>query len=432
MSLHAYDSNTERALLACAMTDLETTAGAFLSVPPSAYYVGRHGLLASVIREMAARRETVDPVTVVSYLMDHGLATNANQDPGKVSVPYIHTMLAGHYVLPHAMDYAGRLLELYARRKLTDEMTRATQRLDADWEDGEEALPIASVIGSLRSTMDELMKYAAGANITTPPTLEEFLNERDSFNWLIPGLIERGDRLVLTGEEGFGKSELTFQLALCTAGRLHPFLAEEIPGEPRVLMIDCENSPSQSRRRAKRIRAAVDSARAASGLESVVWEKNLHIEHRTAGLDLTEGADVAWLENLISDTAPDLVTIGPLYKLHKGDVNNGELAGRLLGTIDQLRERHGFAFISEAHPSKAEGNDGKRKMAPEGSSLFMRWPEFGFGLRRNKDDPDLASVVSWRGQREARDWPAKLVKGYDGLLPWRPDAEYYDRPSTLR
>jgi replicative DNA helicase len=62
---------------------------------------------------------------------------------------------------------------------------------------------------------------------------------------------------------------------------------------------------------------------------------------------------------------------------------------------------------------------------PEGSALFLRWPEFGYGLRRSKDDPnEQADVVSWRGAREARDWPGTLFRRHTGLLPWGPDADY--------
>jgi hypothetical protein len=69
----------------------------------------------------------------------------------------------------------------------------------------------------------------------------------------------------------------------------------------------------------------------------------------------------------------------------------------------------------------------------------MRWPEFGFGLRRSKDVDDLSpeqkrtnrdrpvkvDVVAWRGSREARSWPTVLQHGQS--LPWTPaDLEYYD------
>jgi hypothetical protein len=426
VSQNAYDTMAERALIASALHDFNAAAGAFLSVPPSAYFVPKHEVLTAVMRDMAAKRQTIEAVTVVSEIMDRGLIT-------KVPATYVHKILAGFWQTDNAMEYASRVLELYGRRFLTIGLARHLQALDADWETGEETTTVADTIGQVRTILDEALKYAAGASMAAPVTLAEFLEQEDTYNWLIPGLMERGDRLVLTGEEGFGKSEMTYQMAMCLAGGVHPFLGEVFE-EKRVLMIDCENSRQQTRRRTRRIRAAVDQVRVDCGAPAVTWEKNLFLEHRMSGLDLTDGADQAWLENLIAEVGPDLVSVGPLYKLHKGDINSGELARKMLDVIDQLRERHGFAFMSEAHPAKSEGSDGKRKMAPEGSSLFMRWPEFGFGMRRNKEDPQgTADVISWRGQREERDWPATLVRSHGGgLLPWRPDAEYYDQPGVFR
>jgi hypothetical protein len=56
------------------------------------------------------------------------------------------------------------------------------------------------------------------------PDLWQFLGTADDeFDWIVPGLIERGDRLMLTGFEGLGKSMLTRQLAVTMAAGLHPF-----------------------------------------------------------------------------------------------------------------------------------------------------------------------------------------------------------------
>jgi RecA-family ATPase len=40
---------------------------------------------------------------------------------------------------------------------------------------------------------------------------------------VIPGLLERRDRLMLTGEEGLGKSYLLRQIAVMAAAGLDPF-----------------------------------------------------------------------------------------------------------------------------------------------------------------------------------------------------------------
>jgi Mrp family chromosome partitioning ATPase len=60
----------------------------------------------------------------------------------------------------------------------------------------------------------------------------------------MPGLIERGDRIMITGYEGWAKSTFLRQLAVALALRLHPFTGEQHRAV-RVLFIDCENRDRQ-------------------------------------------------------------------------------------------------------------------------------------------------------------------------------------------
>ena len=65
------------------------------------------------------------------------------------------------------------------------------------------------------------------------------------------------------------------------------------------------------------------------------------------------------------------------------------------------------------------GADGSRNVRPAGTSLWLRWPEFGYGLRAGSDyDPRTRAVqfVPWRGDRSERDWPKSLRAG--GSWPW--------------
>jgi hypothetical protein len=86
------------------------------------------------------------------------------------------------------------------------------------------------------------------AQVELAPDLYEFLDGPEPiYQWLMPGLLERGDRLMITGYEGWGKSTLVRQIALGCASGVHPFTGEST--EPvRVLFIDCENSETQLRR----------------------------------------------------------------------------------------------------------------------------------------------------------------------------------------
>jgi replicative DNA helicase len=421
MAQHAHDVLAEQALLGAAILAHDQVRPAFLAVPEHAYYLPKHQAIASMIRMMVVREQPVDEITVMSALQDAGQLSRIG------GAPYLHTVVSRPYMATNAEFYASRIVELYGRRRLWEELTRERQMLDADWESGELSRPIDASVAVLRATCDEVLNYSASTAPAEPMSLDSFLRERDTYDWLVPGLLERGDRLMLTGAEGFGKSELTTQLAMSIAGSLHPFTGEPLDGiEPRVLIIDCENQVGQSRRRFRRIAGAVDSSRAMYAAPELDWGKRVRIEFRTGGLDLLAPSDLAYLEQLLASTAPDLLVLGPLYKLHNGSVNDSEPVGQMLRSIDRLRERYGFAMLTEAHASKAQGPHG-RSMEPEGSALFLRWPEFGFGLRRNSDDPEnQADVVAWRGQREARDWPYTLHRRASGLLPWGPDADYYD------
>lgn len=430
MARNAHDLIVERALLAAMISYPEQTGPSFMSVPTEAYYSLKHQAIASIIREMIVRREAIDPNTVNAQIMDQGLASKIH------AVELFDIVQQGSHVGPQsAPSYAWRICELYARRRLADDFTREIQHLDAQWESGD-ALPIAATIDRVRVTLEELATLAAPSDEWTPPTLADLLAGTTEYDWVVPGLLERMDRVVLTGDEGFGKSELVAQMLCCIAAGIHPFTTEAIEnvGELRVTIMDCENSPSQSRRRYRRIVGLVDSMRAQQGLPPIGWDKRLFIDFAPGGLDLLKGGDYIRLERFVSATAPDVLAVGPLYKLHRADMNNEEAARELVGKLDMLRERYGVAIITEAHAGNSKDSEGNRFMRPRGSSLFLGWPEFGLGLRRDREDPErLAQVVSWRGHRDERSWPKDLQKTHgEGILPWAMGPisreEFYDAP----
>jgi replicative DNA helicase len=268
--------------------------------------------------------------------------------------------------------------------------------------------------------------------LPVPLTMTEFLDGPLDFDWIVPGLLERGERMIITGIEGGGKTWLCSQLAATIGGGVHPFTGAVLgQGERgiRVTVIDCENSAVQSRRRFKRILAQVDRLRCDAGYDPAEWKQQIAIDIRPEGINLLRTKDVSWLEHAISATAPDLLVLGPLYKTFNADPSDETAARAVTAVLDGLRARHGFALLTEAHAGKGEGVDGARRMAPIGSSLWMRWPEYGYGLRRARDArearAELVDVVAWRGSREERQWPAQLRHAH--RLPWEPPPE---RPRT--
>jgi hypothetical protein len=226
--------------------------------------------------------------------------------------------------------------------------------------------------------------------------LDAFLDSgQPEYDWLIPGLIERRDRLIVTGGEGSGKSTLLRQIGFKSAAGLHPFRDDTV--DPiRVLLVDLENSERQLRRELSKLR---DIDRVVAG--------RFQVASKPDGLDLHQTApDQTWLATAIDQAAPDLVVIGPIYKMSDGDPNDEGPAKAVIRFLDQLRATYGFAVALEAHSPHAQHRQGKTKR-PYGASIWKRWPEFGLWLGPRKGG--TAVLDHWRGARDERAWPRSLA-----------------------
>jgi replicative DNA helicase len=60
-----------------------------------------------------------------------------------------------------------------------------------------------------------------------------------------------------------------------------------------------------------------------------------------------------------------------------------------------------------------------RDLRPFGSSVWLRWPEFGIGIHTDPDDDRNYLLKHWRGPRDVRPWPSVLCRGA-GPWPWTP------------
>lgn len=230
--------------------------------------------------------------------------------------------------------------------------------------------------------------------------LDEFLAEAEpDYDWLIPNVVERGDRTILTGAEGAGKSTLLRQIGVQCASGIHPFT--NAPMDPiRVLLIDLENTRRQTKRQLRPLRIAAGGDYTGGRFRIIV---------RTSGLNLTETSDMVWLASRIEANKPDLVIVGPIYKMHAGDPVEEAPARTVIACLDHVRELYGVALLIEAHSPHAT-NGGARPMRPYGASIWMRWPEFGLHIT------ETGQLKHWRGDRDERQWPAALKRGGD--WPW--------------
>lgn len=267
-------------------------------------------------------------------------------------------------------------------------------------------------------TLDQFVETwtdQAHAEVHLAPDLWEFIAiDDEDRDWVVPGLLERGDRLVWTGFEGLGKSMFIRQLAVAVAAGLDPFVFAEFDPQ-RVLLIDCENSERQSRRKFRPLAAASVMARRR------VPDGGLRLIHRPAGIDLTRSDDRAWLLERVTAHKPDLLMIGPFYRLHAANINEEQAARTTVAALDDARVAVDCALVVEAHAGHKEQGASKRSVRPLGSSLLLRWPEFGYGITPD-GEPDRDGkqrrvlVKPWRGDRDERQWPQQLAWG--NPWPW--------------
>lgn len=428
MSALAFDLAAEQSLLGSVLTAAEVAGPALLTVPPAAWWdTAKHAPIAAVITDLLTRGQVIDPTVVLAQLQARG---------ARVDGPYLLTLIQRAWSPANADQYAERIMELHSRRELANSLVQIRQKLDWEWESGAGEFTAAAAVNELRNVCAVAESALPTANRPAPETLSDLLAGDITYDWLVPGLMERMERWILTGSEGTGKSVMIAQFVCCLAAGLHPFTGEPLTGGPvRVLVLDCENPRPASRRRYHWMVRQITELRDSHGLVVHDWPRHqMHVDLRPGGVDLLSAHDVTWLEHAVNSTAPDLVAIGPLYKMHRHNPNDEQAARDLIAVLDGIRERYGVAIVTEAHAGHAEDAGRNRKMRPSGSSLWLRWPEFGYGLRRSANDPgrehpELVDVVAWRGSREERNWPRQLQHGH--VLPWTPaNGDYYDQPAN--
>lgn len=361
----------------------------------SHFYEERHAVVFDAI--LALRKDdaprTADAVTL------RLMAQDANAFMKMGGAAYLAEVVELNTTPIEGTWWAARVVERANARDAVAEATRYLQIAETGQPDR-----IASARHRLLdewSTIDEPAEGPRGVE------LDAFLDQDDpEHDWLIRDLLERRDRLILTGGEGRGKSTLLRQIGVQLASGIHPFGGDPFP-PLRVLRLDVENGDQREKRALRALRIVAGDQ----------YAGGMVFKSRIEGLDLTDESDRVWFRQLVAEHEPDVILTGPAYKMHGGDPNDETAARVVAAQFDHVRAAHGCAIILEAHSPHAS-NGGKRPTRPYGASYWLRWPEFGLNLG---DDGEL---THWRGPRDERDWPALLCRG--GVWPWSASARDRD------
>lgn len=298
-------------------------------------------------------------------------------------------------------EHAAIVRDYAVRRAVIAECQRLLHQAHTD----PDSTKLASAgVAAFTSVRDRTASAAPADSVS----LLDLLAMPVTYRWVIEGLLEAGDRMMLTGEEGGGKSYLIRQILLMAAAGLHPFTGAALDPVD-VMAVDVENSPHQWQRKTARLVEQCERY----GLRNPAPFVQVHC---VPSLDLTSDRGLGWVHRLIDDHDPKVLAIGPIYRLSRAGVDKEEHAMILLRALETIRER-GVALLIEAHAGHGKNKAGNREMRPRGASAQMGWPEFGLGLVADRKDPALFHLERWRGDRDEREWPEVIRRYRAGAAP---------------
>lgn len=348
-----------------------------------------HATVWETFAHLDASGEAVTPTATVAALSAYPWA--------RALIPNLARMVAEHEAAT-----AARIVRAASRkRQVSALVTKYRQRVEAP------GLGSDRLIVDLANEATSLRDAGVTEDDDTSITLRTLLDMEDEpYDWVIPGLLERGDRFMLTGEEGLGKSMLLRQVGVCVAAGLHPFGGGRI--EPHnVVLFDIENNHRQIRRAMRNMTASiVDHQRGTRD------PRDHFIIEQSKRIDITDDMVLSRIHALLDKHDPAVLIIGPLYRLTPRNIQTDDEATPVLAALDTIKDR-GVGLLIEAHAGNSR--EGPEGMRPRGSAALRGWPEFGYGLRRG-DIPNTATLLPWRGDRDERYWPHELESG--GVLPW--------------
>ena len=159
-----------------------------------------------------------------------------------------------------------------------------------------------------------------------------------AYDWLVEGLICRGDTTLLVGEPNVGKSWISLSLAVSMANGADNWLGMPMHTHGKVLYVDEENPHDVVYNRLHKL-----------GMDKF---DNLRYLHRQ-GVRLDRNFDKLLDEAITYQ--PDMIVLDSLTRFHTRDENNaGEMAGLFNDSINVLCRETGAAVIILHHTNKSE------------------------------------------------------------------------------
>jgi RecA-family ATPase len=236
----------------------------------------------------------------------------------------------------------------------------------------------------------------------------------------VPNLIGKGERWLVLGIPGSGKSVLARQIALGVAAGRHPLFPSEAIEPHRTLFIDLEMPEDILRNEYRRQMGPL-----AWSDDGMAW-----LWYKPGGIDLGKMDDYREFRAVIDRVQPALVCLSPIYKAHGANGEWDVLASDVTSAIESVRAVAPVTFWMEHHASKSGTQPDH--LDPYGSGRWTRWPDFVIGLTSDEKEPPFERLRF--GVQKARDWgrdfPATIERGstwsWEGRYPR--GFQFFNRP----
>jgi len=340
-------------------------------------------------------------LAVVNSLREHGCTVTAIVPEG---VKDVSDVIANGGTLDDLVD-----LETFAAEDIEEEPDKFDEALEKfkkifnrdDLSDNAKIGRVSSLLLDLTSDQPE---RPTGRLVSWTEFIEE--EENTEYDWIIPNLLERGERVIVVAAEGVGKTFLARQVALCSSAGIHPFTFEQM--KPIItLTVDLENPQRIIRR------TSSDIARKALHY-GFTKNLNAHLLIKPDGLDLLASKDRTILEDALELVKPDLLLLGPIYKsfVDPGNRTSEAVAIEVAKYFDSIREWFKCSLWLEHHAPLGTSM-ASRDLRPFGSAVWSRWPEFGLSLTPDPTATEgyVYDVRHFRGARDRRQFPVKMTRG---------------------
>ena len=357
------------------------------------FYFPIHIRIFGAIQRLVSRGASVDSVTIASEMSE----PTAIMDIVRISVDVPNSN--------NVLEYAQIVTQHSASRKLMHHFNESISLVS----NGANPYVIAE-------SSEKFVSSIGAINVSGEPqsmTIDELDMCADELApVVIPGMMHKDYRTIVVAEEGAGKSLLLRTIAMSAAQGFHPFSHQRI--KPiRALVIDLEN-PAQAI-----LQTAVPfNQHLRYADESGYDSERFRLFRKPGGMEIRRLADRAELQREIAAHRPDLVCIGPIYKMYRRGANESyeDSADEAMAVLDDLRTKYEFALLMEHHAAKGKSGE-RRELSPMGSQRWMAWPEIGISLYKDTSDPTVLHVKRYRGDRlSGVSWPDKLVRDKTWLL----------------